>query len=152
MNPLIHYSLYGIKEGRETKEIDKNGEVSTRIDLKKRKRLEENYGVSVIMPTYNRVDIIGRAIDSVLKQTYDNFELIIIDDGSTDNTETSIKDKYDEYIQNGKIKYIKQKNSGVNIARNNGLSKATGNIIAYLDSDNYWMDTYLEKMVSALSR
>ena len=150
MNPLIHYSLYGIKEGRETKEIDKNGDVSTRIDLKKRKRLEENYGVSVIMPTYNRVDIIGRAIDSVLKQTYDNFELLIIDDGSTDNTETSIKDKYDEYIQNGKIKYIKQKNSGVNIARNKGLSKATGNIIAYLDSDNYWLDTYLEKMVSAL--
>ncbi len=150
MNPLIHYSLYGIKEGRETQEFDENEEVITRIPLKKKKRLEENYGVSVIMPTYNRADIIGRAIDSVLKQTYDNFELIIIDDGSTDNTETSIKDKYDEYIQNGKIKYINQKNNGVNIARNNGLSKATGNIIAYLDSDNYWMDTYLEKMVSAL--
>ena len=150
MNPLIHYSLYGIKEGRETKELDEYEEISTRIPIKKRRRLEENYGVSVIMPTYNRADIIGRAIDSVLKQTYDNFELIIIDDGSTDNTETSIKDKYDEYIKNGKIKYFKQKNSGVNIARNNGLSKATGNIIAYLDSDNYWLDTYLEKMVSAL--
>ena len=150
MNPLIHYSLYGIKEGRETKELTEDEELNARIPPKDRKRLEENYGISVIMPTYNRADIIGRAIESVLKQTYDNFELIIIDDGSTDNTETLIEDKYQEYIINGKIKYIKQKNSGVNIARNTGLSKATGNIIAYLDSDNYWLDIYLEKMVSAL--
>ena len=150
INPLIHYSLYGIKEGRKTKELERYEKDGTKISTKKRKRLEETYGVSVVMPTYNRVSIVGRAIDSVLKQTYDNLELIVIDDGSTDDTESLISEKYDEYIKNGKIKYIKQENSGVNIARNNGLANATGNIIAYLDSDNYWLDTYLEKMVDAL--
>ena len=102
------------------------------------------------MPTYNRFNIVGRAIDSVLKQTFDHLELIIIDDGSTDDTESLINEKYAEHIKDGKIKYIKQENSGVNIARNKGLANATGSIIAYLDSDNYWLDTYLEKMVDAL--
>ena len=150
INPLIHYSLYGMKEGRKTKELDEYEQVGTRISVTKRKRLEEKYGVSVIMPTYNRVDIVGRAIDSVLQQTFDHLELIVIDDGSTDDTESLITEKYAEHIKNGKIKYIKQENSGVNIARNTGLANATGSIIAYLDSDNYWLDTYLEKMVGAL--
>ncbi len=152
MNPLIHYSLYGINEGRRTLDPTKeNKQAKKRIPYTKRKSLEEKYGVSVIMPTYNRVDIIERAIDSVLNQTYDNFELIIIDDGSSDNTETLLKGKYDKLLENEKIKYFKQENKGVHNARNNGLSRAKGNIIAYLDSDNYWLDTYLEKMVSALS-
>ena len=150
INPLIHYSLYGIKEGRKTKEQDEYEQVDTKISIKKRKRLEEKYGVSVIMPTYNRADIVGRAIDSVINQTFDNLELIIIDDGSTDDTESLITEKYEEQIKNGKIKYFKQENSGVNVARNNGLSHAKGSIIAYLDSDNYWLNTYLENMVDAL--
>ena len=150
INPLVHYSLYGMDEGRKTKEIKENEQIIKRIPIKKRKILEQKYGVSIIMPTYNRANIIKRAIDSVLTQTFHNFELIIIDDGSTDDTETLITEKYAEHLKNGKIKYLKQENKGVNIARNNGLATATGNIIAYLDSDNYWLDTYLEKMVAAL--
>ena len=152
MNPLIHYSLYGMNESRRTLDPTKENKLAKkRIPYTKRKSLEEKYGVSVIMPTYNRADIIERAINSVLNQTYDNFELIIIDDGSSDNTETLLKDKYDKLLVTEKIKYFKQENRGVNNARNNGLSRAKGNVIAYLDSDNYWLDTYLEKMVSALS-
>ena len=150
INPLVHYSLYGMHEGRKTKEIKENEQIIKRIPVKKRKILEQKYGVSIIMPTYNRANIIGRAIDSVLKQTFHNFELIIIDDGSTDDTEALITEKYAEHLKNGKIKYLKQENKGVNIARNKGLATATGNIIAYLDSDNYWLDTYLEKTVAAL--
>lgn len=129
INPLIHYSLYGMEEGRKTK----------------------NYNVSVIMPTYNRKNVIENAINSVLNQTYQDYELIIVDDGSTDGTEELIKQKYTSYLKYGKIKYICQENGGVSNARNNGLKKAEGNIIAYLDSDNCWYDNYLDKIVSALS-
>lgn len=149
LNPLIHYSLYGIKEGRETK-VEKK-EISKKLSFKKRKKLEEIYGVSVIMPTYNRENTIERAIDSVLNQTFNNYELIIVDDGSTDNSEKLIHEKYKTYIKNGKIKYFKQENGGVSKARNKGLSEARGSVIAYLDSDNCWFETYLEKMVAALS-
>ena len=152
INPLIHYSLYGINEGKRTLDpAIENKKTKKRIPFIKRKSLEEIYGVSVIMPTYNRADIIERAIDSVLDQNYNNFELLIIDDGSSDNTEAMVKEKYENFLETGKIKYFKQENKGVHNARNNGLSRAKGNIIAYLDSDNYWLDTYLEKMVSALS-
>ncbi|AEG18598.1 glycosyltransferase [Methanobacterium paludis] len=129
LNPLIHYSLYGINGERKTK---------------------ENWFVSIIMPTYNRKGIIERAINSVLNQTFNNYELIIIDDGSTDGTENLINVKYDDHLKSGKIKYFKQKNGGVSKARNKGLNEAQGDIIAYLDSDNYWFETYLKKMVSAL--
>ena len=146
LNPLVHYALYGIHEARN----GLNVQLRTRLSSKKRERLEEKYGVSVIMPTYNREDIIERAIDSVLSQTFTNYELIVIDDGSKDSTEELITTKYTAQINSGKIKYIKQKNGGVSSARNKGLSEARGSIIAYLDSDNYWLDTYLEKMVSSL--
>lgn len=146
LNPLVHYSLYGLKEGRKTKKSQKRNKMS----LKSRKKLEEKYGVSIIMPTYNRANIIERAINSVLNQTFSNYELLIIDDGSTDNTEKLIRRKYGNYLKSGKIKYFKQENKGVSKARNRGLSESQGSIIAYLDSDNYWLETYLEKMVAAL--
>jgi len=128
LNPLVHYCLYGMKEDRKTQKIT----------------------VSIIMPTYNRKNIIEKAVNSVINQTYSEYELIIVDDGSTDGTEDLIKKKYRNYLKYGKIKYFKQKNGGVSKARNKGLSEAKGNVIAYLDSDNYWFETYLEKMVSAL--
>ncbi len=129
LNPLVHYCLYGMKEERETHKIT----------------------VSIIMPTYNRKNVIEKAINSVINQTYNDYELIIVDDGSNDGTEDLIKKNYRNYLIYGKIKYFKQNNGGVSKARNKGLSEAKGNIIAYLDSDNYWLETYLERMVSALS-
>lgn len=107
-----------------------------------------DYKVSVIMPTYNRINVISNAIDSVLNQSFQNFQLIICDDGSNDSTEDLINELYSQKLDENKIIYLKQKNSGVSKARNLCLKNADGDLIAYLDSDNIWLEYYLEKMVS----
>ncbi|WP_313128016.1 glycosyltransferase family 2 protein [Anaerocolumna sp.] len=95
---------------------------------------------SVIMPTYNRAHIIKRAIKSVLNQSYTNWELIIVDDGSQDNTEEVIKN-----IRNDKIRYIKlMDNRGVNTARNVGIELADSDYITFLDSDDEFLENTLE--------
>ena len=99
---------------------------------------------SVIMPTYNRNFCICNAIDSLLAQTYENFELIIIDDGSTDNTETLIYDRYRGFFESGKFVYRKQENRGQCAARNTGLSLTKNEWIVYLDSDNTLTPFFLE--------
>lgn len=96
--------------------------------------------VSVIMPTYNREKVIQRAIKSVLRQSYQNFELIIVDDGSTDDTEHTVRLFNDERI----LYYKCRDNYGANHARNIGLQMAKGEIIAFLDSDNEWYTDYLK--------
>lgn len=98
---------------------------------------------SVILPTYNRAFIIKSAIDSVLKQVYNKFELIVVDDGSTDQTEQLIKKTYNKELQIGKIKYIKNAHLGVCAARNIGLQAAKNDWIAYIDSDNIMFDEAL---------
>ena len=98
--------------------------------------------ISIITPTYNRGYIIRNPIDSILKQTYLSWELLIVDDGSTDNTEKivgSYKDK--------RIKYIKQKKKDQAAARNKGLKMAQGKWITYLDSDNEFLPNYLGVMI-----
>ncbi len=87
---------------------------------------------SIIIPTFNDEQKIERAIKSVINQTYSNWKLIIVDDGSTDNTE----EKVQPYLSNPKIKYFKQPNSGVSVARNTGFQHATGEFIVFLDSDD----------------
>lgn len=101
------------------------------------------------MPTYNRKEIISEAIDSVLNQTFKNFELIIVDDGSDDGTEDFIKDNYVKFDQ---IKYFKINHNGLSRARNYALEKSMGNIIAYLDSDNQWYSKFLEVMLKKLGK
>jgi len=93
--------------------------------------------VSVIIPTYNRANFVTKAIDSVLAQAFNDYEIIVIDDGSTDNTREVLKPYRD------KIQYIHQKNSGVSAARNAGIKIAKGEWIAFLDSDDEWMPEYL---------
>lgn len=101
--------------------------------------------VSVIMPVYNREKILAYSIKSVLEQNYKNFELIIIDDGSSDGTVAVAEGFSDE-----RIKLLKQPvNSGHSAARNSGLSAARGTIISYLDSDNTWDPRYLSAIVGA---
>ena len=101
--------------------------------------------ISVIIPTYNRSTLIKDTIESVLKQTESDFEIIIVDDGSTDDTRKVVED-----INDNRICYFYQNNSGVSAARNFGLSKCYSQYIAFLDSDDLWPKDYLSKMVSAL--
>lgn len=101
--------------------------------------------VSVITPTYNRAYIIKNAIDSVMNQTYPNWELIVIDDGSTDNTKEVV-----ESYQDQRIRYYKQNNQGPAKARNRAGRLAKGKWIAYIDSDNELLPNYLDTMVKWL--
>lgn len=98
---------------------------------------------SVIMPTYNRAFCIKTAIDSLLNQTYQQFELIIVDDGSTDRTEQLIQKNYQKYLKSGKFKYIKLNHVGVSAARNVGIKEAKNEWITYLDTDNYLLSNAL---------
>ena len=88
--------------------------------------------VSVIIPTYNRAWSLKKAIDSVLEQDYKNFELIVVDDGSTDDTEALVT----EYAKS--VKFVQQPNLGVSAARNKGIQISSGSLISFLDSDDYW--------------
>ena len=97
--------------------------------------------VSIIIPTYNQSQYLEEAVESVLNQTYKNIEIIIVDDGSTDNTPEVIK-SFDN-----KIIYIQQKNKGASGARNTGIKKANGQYIAFLDSDDLWLKNKLEKQI-----
>ena len=105
---------------------------------------------SVIMAAYNRAHCISTAIDSFLNQTYTNAELIIIDDGSTDNTEALIKNKYSNELSNGKIKYYKQNNFGQTIARNNAYKYCKNDYICFLDTDNIMRPYYLETFAKCI--
>ena len=89
--------------------------------------------VSVIIPTYNRARYVTRSIDNVLAQSYKDYEIIVIDDGSTDDTKKIIEPYFSS------IKYIYQENAGVSNARNNGIKNAKGEWIAFLDSDDEWL-------------
>jgi len=100
--------------------------------------------VSVIVPTYNRAKFIERALDSVLNQTFLDFEIIVIDDGSIDNTKEVL------YQYNDKIKYIYQNNSGISAARNRGINESLGEYIAFLDSDDFWAPEKLNEQVKVL--
>lgn len=103
--------------------------------------------VDVILPTYNRGQLLKQAINSVLNQTYSKFRLIIVDDGSTDETESIIKN-----FRSKKIIYLKQKNRGRSVARNKGIECAVGKYIAFLDSDDEFLPQRLEKSVEFLEK
>ena len=138
LNPFVHYLIYGVHEKRLMHNSSLNA-------------LERKYKVSIIMPTFNRKNIISSSIDSVINQTFTNFELIIVDDGSDDRTDEFINNKYSNYIHTKKINYYKLNHRGVCSARNYGLEHSKGNIIAYLDSDNQWDSHYLEYMLNELN-
>ena len=101
----------------------------------------QNPLVTVIIPTYNRGWILKEAIDSVLSQDFEDFELIVVDDGSTDNT----IDILDGYTRD--IIVLRQGNRGVSAARNAGIASATGHFIAFLDSDDLWLPGKLSRQV-----
>lgn len=101
---------------------------------------------SVIMPVFNRAESIGRAVESVLAQDHRNWELLVIDDGSSDGTATAVE----PYLADPRIHLYRQARSGVGAARNAGLAKAGGEIAFYLDSDNRWTPRHLQCLVTYL--
>ena len=102
--------------------------------------------VSAIIPTYNRAQQVCSAIESVLAQTYSPIELIVVDDGSTDDTQVRLQ----RYA--GRIHVIRQKNAGPSAARNIGVRNSHGDLIAFLDSDDLWLTNRLDIQVEVLSR
>lgn len=108
--------------------------------------ITRNPEVSVIIPVYNREHVIERAVDSVLNQTFTSLELIVVDDGSTDNTLELLQDYDDD-----RIRVLRQsENSGANAARNKGLHAAEGQYIAFQDSDDRWYPEKLERQVDRM--
>ena len=103
---------------------------------------------SVIIPVYNGEKFIDNAINSVISQTYKDFELIIINDGSKDNTSKVLE----KYASNPKITIINQENGGVSLARNNGISRAVGSHIVFLDADDEWEAYHLETMARLIEK
>lgn len=102
--------------------------------------------ITVIIPTYNRVQLVVRAVNSVLAQTYRNTEIIVVDDGSVDGTGQAIA----EMFADSGVKYFFQQNKGQAAARNHGLQYAQGQFVATLDSDDAWYPEFLQKCFDAL--
>ena len=102
--------------------------------------------VSVIIPTYNRAALLVQAIESVLHQAYRDYEIIVVDDGSTDDTEARVAS------YRGVLTYVRQPNQGVNAARNHGITLARGRYIALLDDDDLWLESKLDAQVRLLDR
>lgn len=98
---------------------------------------------SIIIPTYNTEQYIGETIESILAQSIKDWELIIIDDGSSDKTKNIVSN----YLSDKRIKYVYQENAGVAAARNNGYGLSKGQFLAFLDADDLWLPNRLEKMI-----
>lgn len=103
--------------------------------------------ISVVIPTYNRQRSLGRALNSVLNQTYKNIEVVVVDDASTDQTEFFI-----ESINDPRLKYIRlETNQGANHARNLGITESKGDFIAFQDSDDEWLSEKLDKQIELIT-
>lgn len=101
--------------------------------------------ISIIIPTYNRADLVGETIQSVLDQTFNSYEIVVVDDGSSDNT----REVLDDMIRSEHIRYVFQENSGRSEARNNGLMNSSSNFLMFLDSDDILAPNCLELLRSA---
>jgi glycosyltransferase involved in cell wall biosynthesis len=97
--------------------------------------------ISVVIPLYNKGSHIKSTLESILAQSYQNFEIIVVNDGSTDKSESEVLK-----LDDTRIKYFKTENQGVSQARNFGMEKATGSLIAFLDADDYWFPNHLEDL------
>lgn len=107
-------------------------------------------GFSIIMPTFNRAFCICEAVDSVLMQNYPDFELIVVDDGSSDGTDMLLKERYGAEMACGRLKYLQSGHEGVSAARNKGLRAATREWAGYLDTDNRMCADYFAVFENAV--
>ncbi len=112
-------------------------------------QLQRNPLVSVIIPCLNRETLIGQAIESALGQTYQNVEIVVVNDGSTDGTEKAVQN----YFSSGKVRYFKHEvNKGIPAARNTGIRNSLGDYVAFLDSDDMWLPDKVEVQLQAFSQ
>ena len=100
---------------------------------------------SVVIPVYNRAHILGRALESVLAQSFGDFEVVVVDDGSTDNPSTVVDSLWDD-----RIRYLRQDNRGGGAARNLGIDAAHGRFVAFLDSDDEFLPGHLAALKALL--
>jgi len=103
--------------------------------------------VSIVIPLYNKALYVERALDSIGAQTFSDFEVIVVDDGSTDNG-ASVVARYPD----PRVRLITQSNAGPGPARNAGIGEAQGEFVAFLDADDEWLSTYLEESVESLEK
>lgn len=103
--------------------------------------------ISVIIPLYNKAESVATALDCVLAQSFQDFEVVVVDDGSTDNGAAIVE----QYID-PRIRLVRQENAGVSAARNKGIEEAKGEYVAFLDADDEWMPEYLENQYSLTLR
>lgn len=96
---------------------------------------------SVIIPLYNKAPYVRKAVESVLGQTYNDWELLVVDDGSTDGSGDIVKS-----VNDSRIRYLRQDNAGVSVARNRGVTESTAPYICFLDADDWWEPSFLEEM------
>jgi glycosyltransferase involved in cell wall biosynthesis len=167
MNPLYHFLKYGEKSGFRTRKVGQlNPKLlkNAKIHIQRKKKnwdherekqfldtinskkhiLDSNKLASIIMPVYNRENSIKLAIESVVKQSYKKIELIVVDDGSSDNT-LNVINEFNELIN---IRVFKEKHTGVSHARNVGVLNASGEYFFFLDSDNTWSSNFIDTMLS----
>lgn len=111
------------------------------------KRMKKEVLLSIIVPVFNAEKYITRCIDSILSQTFNDYELILINDGSTDGT----YDILEKYRNNSKCIVLHQKNRGVSVARNVGIEIATGRFISFVDADDYLSNNYFDVLVPLLN-
>lgn len=104
--------------------------------------------ISIVIPLYNKEETITNTLESIFRQTYSDFEIIIINDGSTDDSVKIINQKFNDK----RIRIINQKNSGVSAARNKGIEESRGEWISFLDGDDEWLPNYLEEVQKAIKK
>ena len=112
-----------------------------------KKKGTEQLRFSVVIPLYNKEHYIKKTLESVLRQTFQDFEVIVVDDGSVDNSLAEARK-----IQSPKIRVIEQRNQGVSVARNTGIYYGKGTYIAFLDADDEWRETYLETINNLINQ
>ena len=124
------------------------------IDINESNKMNENLKVSTIITTYRRADMLKRAIDSVLNQTYSNIEVIVVDDNDEKSEDRkNTEEIMTSYANNPKVKYIKHKgNMNGAAARNTGIKNSTGEIVCFLDDDDWYLETKIEKQLEFLCK
>jgi glycosyltransferase involved in cell wall biosynthesis len=115
--------------------------------------MKDHYYFSAVMPVYNKADYVQRALDSVFRQSFEDYELIIVDDKSSDESMEAVEQYFDKRGGMGEnVQLVRQNHAGVGAARNNGVAHANGRYLVFLDADDWWLPDYLGEMYGLTRR